>query len=115
MSSHSWLFSHDVHSPQAATLTIQKRAEEIAAEMFERAEKRRLALAELKSGLYSPADRIRAWEKLHGLRLPSDAQHAVLGFIARSTGLTLAQVHDEQKGRSERAGATAQSVDGQSA
>ena len=118
MSSDSWLFSHDAHASQAATsLTIQRRADEIAAETFERAEKRRLALAELKSGLYTPSDRISAWEKLHGLRLPSDSGHAVLAFIARSTGLTLAQVHDEQRSRNERAGnrARAQGVHGQSA
>ncbi len=105
MSSHSWLFSHDAYAPAATSLTIQKRAEEIAAEMFERAEKRRLAFAELKSGLYSPSDRISAWEKLHGLRLPSDSGHAILVFIARSTGLTLEQVHDEQKNRNEHANA----------
>ena len=113
MSSHSWLFSQDV---SATSLTLQKRAEEIAAETFERAEKRRLALAELKSGLYSPSERITAWEKLHGLRLPSDVDHPVLGFIARSTGLTVAQVRDEQRSRSEQAGARvrASNLQGQS-
>jgi len=100
MSSTSWLFSQDV---AATSLTLQRRAEEIAAETFERAEKRRLALAELKSGLYTPTERISAWEKLHGLRLPSDVGHPVLGFIARSTGLTIAQVRDEQQCRNERA------------
>jgi hypothetical protein len=99
MTSHSWLFTNAVRSHPATTLTIQKRADEIAAEMFARAEKRRLAFEELKSALYTPADRISAWEKLYGLRLPSDSTHAILVSIARSTGLTLAQVRDEQKSR----------------
>lgn len=86
-------------------MTLQKHAEELTAERFEKAEKRKLAVAELKSELYSPAERIRAWEKLHDLRLPLGSDHLVLAFVARSTGLTLAQIRDEQKIRSERAGA----------
>jgi hypothetical protein len=115
MNSPSWLFAHDALAQSASSVTIQQRADEIAAELFQRAEKRRLAFAELKSELYTPSDRITAWEKLHGLRLPSDSGHAILAFIARSTGLTLAQVHDEQRNRNERASARAASVDGQSA
>jgi hypothetical protein len=107
MTSQSWLFAHDAIAHSATSVTIQQRADEIAAEMFQRAEKRRLAFAELKSELYTPTDRISAWEKLHGLRLPSDSGHAVLAFIARSTGLTLAQVHDEQRSRNELAAARA--------
>jgi hypothetical protein len=105
MSSHSWLFSSDPPSSEAKSLTIQRRSDEIAAEMFARAEKRRLAFEELKSVLYSPRDRIIAWEKLHGLRLPLDSEHPVLLSIARSTGLTLAQIQDEQEARNGKTGA----------
>ncbi len=104
MTSNSWLFGNDVLSHPVSNLTIQRRADEIAAEMFARAEKRRLALEQLKSTLYSPADRISAWEKLYGLRLPFDAGHPILASIARATALTLAEVGDEQKSRNELAG-----------
>lgn len=101
MSSHSWLFTSDPAPSAAKSLAIQRRTDEIAAEMFARVEKRRLAFEELKSTLYLPCDRIRAWEKLHGLRLPFDSQHPILSSIARSTGLTLAQVRDEQATRND--------------
>jgi hypothetical protein len=104
MSSDSWLFASDEPSSAAKSLAIQRRTDEIAAEMFARVEKRRLAFEELKSALYSPQERISAWEKLHGLRLPFDAQHPILLSIARSTGLTLAQVRDEQEARKGKAG-----------
>jgi hypothetical protein len=100
MSSHTLFFSGDESTAAAASLTIQRRTDEIAAEMFARAEKRRLAFEELKSTLYSPRDRIVAWEKLHGLKLPFDSKHPILLSIARSTELTLAQVQDEQEARS---------------
>jgi hypothetical protein len=106
MSSHSWLFSSDVPSTTAKALTIQRRTDEIAAETYARAEKRRLALEELKSALYSPRDRIIAWEKLHGLKLPFDSMHPVLVSIARSTELTLAQVRNEQESRKAEKGAS---------
>jgi hypothetical protein len=104
MSSHSLLFSSDESSSAATSLTIQRRTDEIAAEMFARAEKRRLAFEELKSTLYSPRDRIVAWEKLHGLKLPFDSKHPILQSIARSTDLTLAQVQDEQDSRRGNSG-----------
>jgi hypothetical protein len=103
MTSRSWLFADDVLSSPASNLSIQRRSDEIAAEMFAQAEKRRLALEQLKSTLYSPADRISAWEKLYGLRLPFDSRHPVLVSIAQATGLTLGEVGDEQKSRNEHA------------
>ena len=112
MSSHSWLFTSNVPSSAATSMTIQKREEEIAAEVFARSEKRRLAFEELRSVLYSPADRISAWEKLHGLRLPFDSSHAVLLSIAQSTGLTLAQVREEQRSRNQRTGGVVSSGGG---
>ena len=104
MTSNSWLFANDALSHPVSELSIQRRADEIAAEVFAQGEKRRLALEQLKSTLYSPADRIRAWEKLYGLRLPFDSRHAVLASVAQATGLTMAEVEDEQKIRNDRAG-----------
>ena len=61
MSSPSRLFDYDLDAGPSPTLALQRRADEIAAEEFERAERRRVAFAGLKSDLSSPAERIRAW------------------------------------------------------
>jgi hypothetical protein len=63
----------------------------------ERAERRRLDLDEQRSSQNTPTVRIRAWEKVHGLRLPSDGAHAILAIIAADTGLSLTDVHAEQQ------------------
>jgi len=78
---------------------IKNPAERLAHEEFERAEKRRQELAEQRSDLNPPDVRIRAWEKIHQLRLPSDPAHPVLDVIAISTRLTLAEVQEEQRAR----------------
>jgi len=46
--------------------------------------------------------RIRAWEKVHGLRMPSDPKHPALQAIAAATQLALADVLNEQGLRSAR-------------
>jgi hypothetical protein len=76
---------------------VRSPAERLAHEESERAEKRRQELAEQRSDLNPPDVRIRAWEKIHQLRLPSDPAHPVLLVIAVSTGLTLADVREEQR------------------
>jgi hypothetical protein len=68
----------------------------------ERANQRRLELAVQRSELNPPDVRIRAWEKLHGLRLPSDTSHPILDVIAVGTRLTLAEVQAEQRARASR-------------
>jgi hypothetical protein len=67
-----------------------------------RAEERRSELAQQRSELNAPGVRIRAWEKVHGLRLPSDPTHPILEVIAVGTRLTLEQVHAEQCARASR-------------
>lgn len=74
-------------------------AERLALEEQERAQQRRVERAAQSSDLNAPEVRIRAWEKLHGLRLPSDPEHPVLDVIAISTRLTLMQVKEEQQAR----------------
>ncbi|MBV9344247.1 MAG: hypothetical protein JO341_06605 [Gammaproteobacteria bacterium] len=78
-------------------------AERLAHEEFERAEKRRLDLAEQRSDLNPPEVRIRTWERIHALRLPSDPAHPILDVIAVSTRLTLEDVRAEQRTRAARA------------
>jgi hypothetical protein len=85
---------------------VQTPAERFAQEERERAERRRQQLAEQRSDANPPDVRIRTWERLHGLRLPSDPAHPVLDLIAVSTRLTLEQVHDEQRARAAQAAAT---------
>src|SRR5215470_14912116 len=79
-------------------------AERLAREEYERAEKRRQELAEQRSDLNPPDVRIRTWERIHALRLPSDPAHPILDVIAISTRLTLEEVREEQRTRAARAG-----------
>lgn len=78
---------------------VKSGAERIAQEEQQRAEKRRLDLAEQRSDLNPPDVRIRTWERLHGLRLPADPDHPIVDVIAISTRLTIEQVQQEQRTR----------------
>jgi len=82
---------------------VKSPAERLAREEFERNEKRRLELAEQRSDLNPPDVRIRTWERIHALRLPSDPAHPILEVIAISTRLTLEEVREEQQTRAARA------------
>jgi hypothetical protein len=77
-------------------------AERLAREEFERSEKRRQELAEQRSDLNPPEIRIRTWERIHQLRMPSDPSHPILDVIAVSTRLTLEEVREEQRTRAAR-------------
>jgi hypothetical protein len=81
---------------------VRNPAERLAHEEHERAEKRREELAEQRSDRNPPDVRIRMWERLHQLRLPSDPAHPILDVIAISTRLTLAEVQEEQRTRTAR-------------
>ena len=82
---------------------VKTPAERLAHEEFERTEKRRHELAEQRSDLTPPDVRIRTWERIHALRLPSDPAHPILDVIAISTRLTLEEVREEQRTRAARA------------
>jgi hypothetical protein len=69
----------------------------------ERAEAKRLQVADQRSGFNDPTARIRAWETVHALRLPMSPTHPVLRVIAAATELTLGDVLAEQRLRSARA------------
>jgi hypothetical protein len=62
----------------------------------ESAERRRLDLAEQSSRLKTAEERIRIWERLHEVTLPRDPAHRLVDIIAANTGLTDAEVRDEQ-------------------
>jgi hypothetical protein len=90
--------------PTAVPL-VRTPAERFAQDEHEREERRRRELAEQRSDTNAPDVRVRAWEKLHGLRMPSDPSHPILDVIAVSTRLTLAQVREEQRARTVRVAA----------
>ena len=73
-----------------------------AIEALERAQLKRANIAEQCAPLNSADHRIRAWEKVHQLRMPSDPLHPALDAIAAATQLTLADVRNEQQLRSAR-------------
>lgn len=73
-----------------------------ALEERERAELKRMDLETQCSPLNSADLRIRAWEKVHRLSIPSDPDHPVLVAIAAATQLTLVEVQHEQRLRSAR-------------
>ncbi|MGB6603864.1 MAG: hypothetical protein WBE65_06170 [Steroidobacteraceae bacterium] len=85
--------------PHSANEFVRTQAERLALEQHERAQRRLQELAEQQSDLNPPGVRIRVWEKVHALRLPVDPGHPVLRVVAIGTGLTLAEVQEEQRAR----------------
>ena len=90
------------HMAISRTGDLANPAERLALEELERAEKRRQELAEQRSELNPPEVRIRTWERIHQLRMPSDPAHPILDVIAVSTRLTLEEVREEQRARAAR-------------
>ena len=84
------------------TSDLVNPAERLAREEYERSEKRRQELAQQRSELNPPEVRIRTWERIHQLRMPSDPAHPILDVIAISTRLTLEEVREEQRMRAAR-------------
>jgi hypothetical protein len=95
----SILMSAKTSPPRPAIEIVRTHAERMALEAEERLQQRRLALAEQCAVENPPDVRVRAWEKVHALRLPGDDRHPVLEVIAHGTGLTLEQVRQEQRAR----------------
>jgi hydroxypyruvate isomerase len=96
------LMSQKTPAPRPTTELIRTHAERLAHEAEERLQKRQLILTEQCARENPPEVRIRAWEKAHALCLPSDPGHPVLRAIATCTGLTLAEVQEEQRARRAR-------------
>jgi hypothetical protein len=81
---------------------LREHRERLASQEFERLERKRIQREELCSDLRTADERIRAWEQLHGLRLPVSAKHAIIDVIVADTRLTLAEVVAEQQARAAR-------------
>jgi hypothetical protein len=82
-----------------ATELLADHRERVAVEEEERAKQRTLQFEELRSEFNSASVRIRAWEKMHGLRLPTSPDHPILDVIASATGVPLAALREEQQAR----------------
>jgi hypothetical protein len=102
MSSMMFSQAKDERSGSTDTEVVSDFRQRRALEELERAEQKRLDQADQYAELSSAEQRIRAWEKVHHLRMPSDPAHPVLNVIAKATQLTLADVRNEQKLRAER-------------
>ena len=86
--------------PSADLLLDYRERREL--EALEREAVKRQEHAEQSAAQNSADTRIRAWERLHQLRMPSIPLHPVLEVIAAATQLSLAEVHDEQRIRAAR-------------
>ncbi len=85
-------------SMSADDLTMDFRAR-LMHQQAESAARRKLDLAAQSSRLNSAEERIRIWERLHEVNLPRDPAHRLVEIIAANTGLTDADVRDEQRRR----------------
>jgi hypothetical protein len=71
--------------------------ERMALMQAEALERRQQELQQQSSPLNSPGDRIRLWERLHQVDLPLNPAHRLVSIIAANTGLSTAEVQEEQR------------------
>lgn len=82
----AWLLTSDSNERRA----IAQRAE------MDRVESRQRELDTQCSPEFLPEERIRIWERLHGLSLPQAEKHPLLAVIAEQTQLSIRDIRDEQ-------------------
>lgn len=99
MNSMSWTFATPANKLRTRQEILTDYRTRLAVEEEARAQQRRLDLAEQSSDANTPEARIRTWEKLHGLRMPSDPEHPILDIIAINTRLRPCDVHAVQAAR----------------
>lgn len=101
MPSNSW--SPSLHLPPPAEYADPATgyASRNGRDQFEEAERAQRERIEQSCELNTPATRISAWERLHRLTLPRGSAHSVLNVVAAATHLSLEQVREEQRRRSE--------------
>jgi hypothetical protein len=110
MSSMSWRFATPADKVRTRQEILTDYRTRMAVQEEARAQQRRLDLAEQCSDANPPEARIRTWEKLHGLRMPSDPGHPILDIIAIHTRLRAREVQAVQAERSRRAPNAASTV-----
>ncbi|HUN26179.1 MAG TPA: hypothetical protein VMU67_07710 [Steroidobacteraceae bacterium] len=87
--------NHEPPMPATGDLMTDHRAR-IAFEETQRLERKQQELLEQISHRNTPAERIRIWERRHGLTLPRSSDHRLLAIVAAATDLALYQVREEQ-------------------
>lgn len=97
MLSTSRLFARDYTT---AADIIRDHRVRVAIEAAAVREQRRVEQAKQYASSAAPETRIRAWERVHGLRLPLNPAHPIVAVIAIKTHLTVAEVQHEQRARS---------------
>lgn len=99
MALHKW----DQHAVATTVYSehdrVADRRLEIAAREAAEDERKREELFQQSAATNSAEMRIRIWERRHGLALPRDPDHPLLQRVARATGLSLADVQEEQRQR----------------
>ena len=84
-------------------MSAADRRAAILREEQERAAERQERLASQRSPMYSPAERIRIWERLHSLSLPQNPAHSLVRVIAAQTDISVPEIHQEQRRRANGA------------
>ena len=90
---------HRSSAGDIGSLNVADRRAAVQREAEERALQRQDELAAQRSPLNSPQERLRIWERLHSLALPSSRTHKLVRVIAEQTDLTVSEVQDEQRRR----------------
>jgi hypothetical protein len=91
--------AHNYPPSTTAADVIREHRARLAIEADARIEKLRAGQAEQCASSSTPETRIRAWEKVHGLRLPLNAAHPIVAVVAAETHLTVGEVQQEQRAR----------------
>ncbi len=99
MALHKW----DQHAVATTVYSehdrVADRRLEIAAREAAEDERKREELFQQSAATNSAEMRIRIWERRHGLALPRDPDHPLLQRVARATGLSVADIQEEQRQR----------------
>jgi hypothetical protein len=83
------------HSAEERRALLEKEQESLHAERSQQ-------MVAQRAESTAPEERIRLWERLHGLQLPREPDHKLLTLIAQQTKLSIAALHDEQQRRASR-------------
>lgn len=71
----------------------------VAQEQAQALEKRQAELAQQVSTQLTARERIRIWERRHGLTLPREPSERLMGIVAADTALAIEQVIEERERR----------------
>jgi hypothetical protein len=89
--------THPISSFPSADPAERRAAVQLAEQ--ERAQSRSRELESQTATHIAPDERIRIWERLHALRLPTSASHPLMALIAAQTNLSVGELRDEQERR----------------